>query len=251
MLAELAKLRAAEGTPSPLADALFEEAYSKLTSSLRLHADDSKALNYWGNTLCDHASTMIPYDCVRANELLTLADNKYRDAAKLQPNDRSILYNWGNQLRRHARVKETMGHPLEACELLQHAIINYRRCIKLPSLPGKSLHKDTLTIDAQINWGCALLALARLYCAQGDLDAATQQLSQARDQFSNAASVIKLSGLPTTTTTSGATHPESPHVYSYATVLAYNFACIAALLRRCSEPQQESLLLCPARQAEI
>jgi tetratricopeptide (TPR) repeat protein len=220
VFAELAVLRTQQGSAAlPEVDRLFGEAYDKLSVCLRLDSNDHKALDRWGNALCEHATallTLLPGEFARPGQLLGAAAQRYRAAHRLQPHNRDVLYNWGNGLRKHARIHEELGALADSEKLLREAMTKYEACTRLP----REKKRDTLIVDTLINWGCALLALSRLEANNDRLADAAKDAENARKQFLRAAAVIKCEGL---------FERDGKQKRSYHAILAYNLACIAAL----------------------
>eukprot|EP01090_Pellita_catalonica_P018797 TRINITY_DN6182_c0_g1_i1.p1 TRINITY_DN6182_c0_g1~~TRINITY_DN6182_c0_g1_i1.p1 ORF type:complete len:798 (+),score=103.87 TRINITY_DN6182_c0_g1_i1:52-2394(+) len=163
---------------------LYAEAYEHFACSLRINANDYKALNRWGNALCENADILLEQDLpVEANTLYGEAYKKYERANSICPCERSILYNWGNQLRNSAKVKlmiQSLAHLAE--HDLVEAIAKYKACTQLTE-------DDTvLTVDAHINWGCALIKL-------GELKNDAKYFAQARSQFLKSSALAKFGGI--------------------------------------------------------
>lgn len=220
VFAELAVLRARQGSAAlPEVERLFGEAYDKLSVCLRLDRNDHKALDRWGNALCEHATSLLsllPAEYTRPDQLLGTAAQRYKAAHRLQPHNRNVLYNWGNGLRKHARIHEDMGKLRDAENLLREAMSKYESCTRLP----REKKRDTLIVDALINWGCALLALSRIEASTDRSADAVKDVENAKKQFLKAAAVIKCEGL---------FDRDGKQKRSYQSILAYNMACIAAL----------------------
>lgn len=220
VFAELAVLRAQQGSAAlSEVDHLFNEAYDKLSVCLRLDRNDHKALDRWGNALCEHAMSLLsllPTDYARPGQLLGTAAQRYKAAHRLQPQNRNVLYNWGNGLRKHARIQEALDNLRDAENLLREAIAKYEACTRLP----REKKRDTLIVDALINWGCALLALSRIEAHTDRAAEAAADVENAKKQFLRAAAVIKCEGL---------FESDGKQKQSYHAILAYNVACIAAL----------------------
>jgi len=126
------------------ADRLFEQAYEKYRSAVKIKPDMHEALYNWGLALSAQAKTK---QGAPADRLFKQACEKYRSALKIKPDDHEAFYNWGVALSDQAETKQ--GEPAD--RLFGQACEKYRSALKIK--PDKH--------EAFNNWGAALISQAK------------------------------------------------------------------------------------------
>jgi len=211
VLADLAGLMLKVKQDRSESDRLFQVAYDKFACSLALRRDDPKALNRWGNALCEQAALIgLLGEMVNMEEGCRLYDSagqKYKRASELEPSDALILYNWGNQLRNLAKLQMKIGKDADAEKSLTLALGKYRACCILRK-------NDPLTLDAHINWGCALLGIGKLKKGKDSISF----YEQARQLFLAAGKLSKYGGIV-----------ENERRIEYEKIVEYNIEFINSL----------------------
>ena len=132
-----------------------------------------EALNNWGSALSDLAKTKEGDD---AEQLFSLAFEKYEAALKIKPDKHEALYNWGLALSDLAKTKE--GDDAE--QLFSLAFEKYEAALKIKP----DMH------EALNNWGSALSYLAKT--KEGD--DAVNLLFRAKEKMLQAEETKKGSG---------------------------------------------------------